>query len=185
MKLYEYTPQKNTKKLAIITGSLLCGAGILMLMNMFLPRITAPWMFQLLAVGMLMMVVFITSRYIMKSYVYAIIEEDGDTDLTVTEIQGRHVITVCRLSLSRLEAVVIVPKGDRMSETPVKEKIQKDKRKSYNYCSDFFDEKYICLFSNEGGTPVAVKLSWDKTLEDMLAQHLNEDAEYTKNDTEK
>ena len=98
MKIYEYTPEKNTKKLAGVTGLLLGGAVILILIYKLIPRISSPWMFQLLAVGMLMMAVFITSRYIMKSYVYAITEQDGDRLLTVTEIQGRHTITVCRIS---------------------------------------------------------------------------------------
>ena len=172
MKLYEYTPQKNVKKLGAVTGLLLIGAGILMLIERLMPNLSAPWMFQLLAVGMLMLSIFITTRYIMKSYVYAIIDEDGSVDLTVTEIQGRHVITVCRVSLSGLESVVVAYKGDPASDNPVKNKIRTDKRKSFNYCSDFFDEKYICIFSDEGGTPIAVKLSWDEKLEKMIEEHL-------------
>ena len=173
MKLYEYTPPKNTKKLATVTASLLGGAIILVMMNSFLKNISTPWVFQLLAVGMLLLGVFITSRYIMKSYVYAIIEDDGSVDLTVTELQGRHVITVCRISLSGLESVVIAYKSDRASDMPVKEKIRKERRKSYNYCSDFFDDKYMCLFSDEGGTEIAVKLSWDEKLEKIIEDHIS------------
>ena len=84
MKLYEYAPQKNTKKLATVTGSLLGGAVILILMYMFIPNLGTPWMIQLLAVGMLMLAIFITARYIMKSYVYAIVEENNEKLLTVT-----------------------------------------------------------------------------------------------------
>lgn len=175
MKLYEYTPQKNVKKLGLVTGLLLIGAVILMLIERLMPNLGTPWMFQLLAVGMLMLSIFITSRYIMKSYVYAIIDEDGSVDLTVTEIQGRHVITVCRISLSGLESVVVAYKGDPASDNPVKNKIREDKRKSFNYCSDFFDEKYICIFSDEGGTSIAVKLSWDEKLEKIIEEHLTAD----------
>ena len=173
MKLYEYTPQKNVKKLGSVTGLLLMGAGILILIEKLIPRLSSPWMFQLLAVGMLMLCIFITSRYIMKSYVYAVTDEEGSTDLTVTEIQGRHVITVCRISLSGLESVIVAHKGDPASDNPVKNKIREDKRKSFNYCSDFFEEKYICIFCEDGGTPIAIKLSWDEKLEKIIEEHLN------------
>lgn len=177
MKLYEYTPQKNVKKLGTVTGLLLLGAGILILIEKLMPDLSTPWMFQLLAVGMLMLCIFITTRYIMKSYVYAIVDEDGSVDLTVTEIQGRHVITVCRVSLSGLESVVVAYKGDPASDNPVKNKIRADKRKSFNYCSDFFDEKYICIFSNEGGEAIAIKLSWDERLEKIIEEHLVADTD--------
>ena len=177
MKLYEYSPQKNTKKLATVTGALLGGAVILILMYIFIPDLGTPWMFQLLAVGMLMLAVFITARYIMKSYVYAIIEENGEKLLTVNEVQGRHNITVCRLSLSGLETAIISTKGDKPTDTALKDRIRSEKRKSFNYCSDLFDEKYICIFSTECGDPIAVKLSWDQKLEDMLEEELQSKAE--------
>ena len=172
MKIYEYTPQKNTKKLARVTGALLGSAAILVLMYMFIPRISAPWLFQLLAVGMLMLAVFITSRYIMKSYVYAIVEEEEEKLLTVTEIQGRHTITVCRLSLAGLQTAVIVPKGDAIAEAAVKQRIRSEKRKSYNYCADLFEEKFICLFSEESGERIAVKVTWDEELEKIIEKEL-------------
>lgn len=173
MKIFEYSPQKNTKKLATVTGGLLGGAAIMIVFNAFMPNLPTPWMFQLLAVGMLMLAIFIVARYIMKSYVYAIIQENVEKDLTVTEIQGRHTITVCRISLSGIENIVIVPKGDKAADMSVKDKIRSDKRKSFNYCSDLFDEKYICVFSCEAGEPIAIKLSWDKTLEELLEKECN------------
>ena len=163
---------KNTKKLATVTGALLGGAVILILMYKLIPNLGTPWMFQLLAVGMLMLAVFITARYIMKGYVYAIVEEENEKLLTVTEIQGRHTITVCRLALSGLETVVIVPKGDKSADMSVKERIRSEKRKSYNYCSDLFEEKYICVFSCESGESIAVKLSWDGKMEKLLDEEL-------------
>ena len=172
MKIYEYTPMKDTKKLATVTGSLLGGAAILVLIYLFVPKISAPWIFQLLAVGMLMLAVFITSRYIMKSYVYAIVEEEGEKLLTVTEIQGRHTITVCRLSLAGLEAAVTVPKGDTVAQAAVKQRIRAEKRKSYNYCIDLFEEKFICLYSEEGGERIAVKVTWEEELEKLIEKEL-------------
>lgn len=175
MKIYEYSPQKNIKRLATITGSLLGGAVILILIYKLIPRISSPWLFQLLAVGMLMLAIFITARYIMKSYVYAIVEENGEKLLTVTEIQGRHTITVCRLSLSGLEAVMIADDSAPGSEASIKEHIRIEKRKSYNYCIDLFENRYLCIFTNEGGDAIAVKLSFDEGLDSMLKKVCDEE----------
>ena len=126
MKLYEYNPQKNVKKLGLVTGLLLMGAGILILIEKLIPNLSTPWAFQLLAVGMLMISIFVTSRYIMKSYVYAIIDDDGSVDLTVTEIQGRHVITVCRISLFSIEKIYVC--DSKLSEREIKAEIKREKR---------------------------------------------------------
>ncbi len=172
MKIYEYVPKKNTKKLASVTGALLGGAIILVLIYTLLPNPASPWMFQLLAIGMLMLAVFITARYIMKSFTYAIIEENGERLLNVTELQGRRAITVCRLSISGIQTVTVASKNDKASDISVKERIRSEKRKSYNYCSDLFEDKYICIFSEECGEKIAVKLSWEQTLEQVIEDNL-------------
>ena len=136
MKIYEYTPEKNTKKLAGVTGLLLGGAGMLILIYK-------------------------------KSYVYAITEQDGERLLTVTEIQGRHTITVCRISLTNIQEVTVADNGQ---DAPVKNRIRFEKRKSYNYCIDFFEDKYACVFACEGGEDIAVKLSFDEKLCGLLGK---------------
>ncbi len=168
MKLFEFTPKKNTKKLSTITGLLLLGAAVLMLLTVIMKDMSYRWAVQLLAVGMLVMQIFITTRYMIKGFVYAVIEDDGATDLTVTEISGRHEITVCRIAMSSIERVIVVPQNDRPAELAVKNQIREEKRKIFNYCVDLFADKYICVLSNEGGTPIAIKLSWDESLEKLF-----------------
>lgn len=176
MNLFKFSPQKNTKKLAMTTGLLIIGAAVLMLATMIIENIPYRWAIQLLSLGMLVMGIFITSRYIMKSYVYAIVE-DGDSgkDLTVTEIQGRHVITVCRIGLDGIEQVVSVPVGNKEADTEVKNKIKSEKRKQFNYCADLFAEKYLCIFATECGEAMAIKLTWDEEMETVLENALSED----------
>lgn len=169
MNLFEFRPQKNTRKLALTTGLLIVGAAILMITTMLLPELAYRWAIQLLSLGMLAMGIFITTRYVMKSYVYAVIQNDeGGQDLTVTEIQGRHTITVCRVGMSNIGLAVVVPQGDREAEADVKSRIKADKRKLFNYCADLFSEKYICLFVTECGEAIAIKLSWDESLEKLF-----------------
>ena len=168
MNLFEFTPKKNTKKLAQITGILFIGAAILMVMTLPFANMPYRWTIQLLSIGMLVMGIFITSRYIMKSFVYAVVSTDDGNDLTVTEIQSRHSTTVCRISMSSIERAVVVDTNDRPTESALKEQIRTQKRKSFNYCADFFSDKYICIFSCEAGTPIAIKLTWDESLERLF-----------------
>ena len=170
MNLFEFRPEKNVKKLGKVTGLLLVGAAVLMIMTIIIgERLAYRWAIQLLALGMLAMGIFITSRYIMKGYVYAVIKsDDGSNDFTVTEIQGRHTITVCRIGLASVEQAVVVPPGDKELDTDVKNKIKSEKRKLFNYCADLLGEKYICLFVTECGEKTAIKLSWGEELEKLF-----------------
>ena len=174
MNLFEFRPQKNTRKLALTTGLLIIGAAILMLGTMILEELAYRWAIQLLSLGMLAMGIFITTRYVMKGYVYAVMaNDDGSKDFTVTEIQGRHTITVCRVGMSNVGYAVVVPLGSKEAETDVKNRIKADKRKVYNYCADLFGEKYVCLFVTECGERLAIKLSWDESLETLFEAALN------------
>ncbi len=169
MNLFEFKPSKNVKKLRSVTGLLIIGAALLTVMTVILNDIPYRWAIQLLSLGMLVVGIFITSRYIMKSYLYAVTKGDGgENDFTVTELQGRNRVTVCRIGLGNIEHAVVVPQGDREAETEVKNKIKSEKRKQFNYCEDLFDEKYICLFVTECGEPLAIKLSWGAELEKIF-----------------
>ena len=125
MVLFEFSPQKNTKRLSLVTGLLIIGAAILMIVTMILGELSYRWSIQLLSLGMLAVGVFITTRYVMRGYVYAVVRNDeGDKDLTVTEVQGRHTVTVCRVGLSHIERVIVIPQGDKQSEIEVKNEIR-------------------------------------------------------------
>lgn len=178
MNLFEFRPQKNTKKLALTTGLLIIGAAVLMLATVIIENIPYRWAIQLLSLGMLVMGIFITTRYIMKSYVYAIIENgNGGKDFTVTEIQNKNVITVCRIGLDNIEQIVSVPLGNKEADAAVKNKIKAEKRKQFNYCADLFAEKYICIFVTECGEAIAIKLTCDEEMETVLENALSESRE--------
>lgn len=169
--LYEFTPKKNTKKLGMITGVLIIGAAVLMLSTiLFGEKMSYRWTIQLLSLLMLAVGVFITARYIMKSYSYAVIEDNGQLDLTVTEMQGRHTVTVCRIALNGIEELRTLEAGDRSAGNEVKTKIRQEKRKSFNYCGDLLDEKCICIFTVECGEALAIKISYDSELVKILEQ---------------
>lgn len=165
MNLFEFIPQKNTKKLTRVTGALFIGAAVLMVVPLVFSGMPYRWVVQLLSIGMMVAGIFIMTRYAMKSFIYAVISTDDGNDFTVTEVQNRHTITVCRISMSSIEQVTVVDACDKAADSALKLRIKEEKRKSFNYCADLFPEKYICLFSCEADTPIAIKLTWDESLE--------------------
>ncbi len=171
MKLYEAIAQKNLKKLRSVSAVLLFGAAAVMAVTMILQHMPYRWIFQLVALCMLGVAIFFISRYIMKNYVYSVIaSEDGSTDLCVTEIQGRHTITVCRIGISGIEEAITCARADKSQSESVKKRIKLEKRKTYDYCGDMFGEKYICIFSQQYGEPLAIKLSFDEELLKILTK---------------
>lgn len=173
MKLYEITAPKNIKKLRSVSAVLLFGAAAVMAVTMILQNMPYRWIFQLVALCMLGAAIFFVSRYIMKNFVYAIVKdsrESENADLTVTEIQGRHTITVCRISLSGIEETVTVDRANKEQAEAVTKRIKAEKRKVYDYCGDMFGDRYVCVFSQEYGEALAIKLSYDEELSRLLTK---------------
>ena len=172
MKLYEHIPRKDTKRLSVTTIASFAGAAAMMMISMIFPAMSYKWAVQLLGIGLGAVGVFFTSRYIMRSYVYRveIFDENEGPELTVTEIQGRHVITVCRLTLSSIDGAVTVCPTDKPEVDTLKARITAEKRKRYDYCADMFGDKQLCVLATVGGEGIAVKLSYDEQLERLLTE---------------
>jgi len=168
MNLFEFTPKKNVSRLGLITGILIIGAAVLMLITVLFGSMSYRWVLQLISIGMLTAGIFVTSRFIMKSYVYAVVQAEDGNDLTVTEIQGRHTITVCRIGMASITEAVVVSKSDSEKHKALNEKIKSGKCKKFNYCADLLEDKYICLLAEECGEPLAIKLSWDESVERLF-----------------
>ena len=170
MKLYEFTPKKDIKRLTVTTIAAFAGAAVMMLISIIFPGMAYKWAVQLIGIGLGAVGVFFTSRYIMRAFVYRveIFDENEGPELTVTEIQGRHVITVCRLTLSSIDDVVTVCPTDKPETDALKARINEEKRKRSDYCVDMFGDKQLCVLAKAGGEGLAVKLSYDAELERLL-----------------
>ena len=168
MKIYSHTPQKNIKKLRSITAISLFGALAIMICTSIFQNIPFRWAVQIIGLVILTFAIFVLSRYIMKSFVYDIVQNDDEMFFTVTEIQNRHTITVCRLSLSCIQDVQVCDDADK--KNTLKSQIKADKRKTYNYCADFLETKSLYIFSDEG-EDICVTVSYDETLLDILSKN--------------
>ncbi len=169
MNLFEFIPPKNNKRLGAISGILLLGGALMLLITYIFDEITGKWIFQLLATCMFVVSIFLVSRYLMKNFIYAVVSTDGGNDFTVTELQNKKKTTVCRISVSNIERAFVIEQGDKVNEDTVKALIKEGKYKRYNYGADLFDEKHIYILANECGEKVAIKLSWGEELESYLS----------------
>jgi hypothetical protein len=170
MKLYEIIPQKDTKRLNLLTSALLIGAALMLAFTVIFKNVPYKWAFQLIGVGMLAIGIFYLSRYVMRSFIYRVERTDDGTDLTVTEVQGRKAITVCRISVEGIEEVYTACPADRNEMTEALNKAKKNKRKHYNYCVDMFGDKCLFVLATECGEDISLRLSYDETLEQWLSK---------------
>ena len=168
VKLFEFIPEKNNKRLGAISGLLLLGGSLIMIVTSIFEGIAGKWAFQLVSICMFGIGIFLVSRYIMKNYIYSVVATDGGNDLTVTELQNKKKITVCRISVSNIEKAVVIEPSNKSDKAEIKDLIKKGNYKRFNYCADLFDEKCIYLLADECGERVAIKLSWGKDLEAFL-----------------
>ena len=169
MNLFEFIPPKNNKRLGTISGVLLLGGAVMLLVTYVFDEIMGKWIFQLLATGMLGVSIFLVSRYVMKNFIYAIVSTNGGNDFTVAELQNKKKTTVCRISVSNIERAFVIEQGDKVKEDSVKALIKEGKYKKYNYCADLFDEKCIYILADECGEKVAIRLSWCEELESYFS----------------
>lgn len=170
MNLYEYSPPKSNKKASGIILILFSLAAGLFLFTIIFPDIPFRWGIQLIAIAAFVAVIFIISRYIAKSFVYAVTKTDDESlDFTVTEITnaGRSKITVCRIAISNIEEAYLLDRSIPEHAEKIKA-IQKsaksEQRKIFNYCPDVNPTEVGILLVEECGEKFLLKLCPDSTL---------------------
>ena len=173
MNIYEYTPQKSNKKamgVIIILSSLAAGAFIFTLL---FPNLPFRWGVQLITIVAFVAVIFIISRYLAKSFLYAIFKDEDALDFTVTEITngGRKQITVCRIGLSSIEEAYRLDCSiheNAEKAKAIQKQAKSDGRKAFNYCPDINPTDFCILLVEECGEKFILKLSYDAKLWEYL-----------------
>ena len=173
--LYTYAPPKNLQKLSGILIALISATAGFFAFPALFPEAPLRWLFQSSGVVCVLVVIFVVARYIMKSVVYSVVEnEDGTRDFTVTEITngGRSKVTVCRFGISNVEDVglfYIERKDDLQRKKAFVKKAKKEHRKSFNYCPDILSSPVCCITADEGGGKFLVMISPDTELYRYIA----------------
>ena len=169
--MYEFIPQKNIKTAQKIIILLFAGAAVLMLVTMTWEGIPYKWLFQLIALALMTAAIFMTTRYVSKTFIYRV-ESDGDggSDLTVTECAagGKRQVTVCRVSVYGIRECHLLDMSDGGgSERKLKE-IRQRYGKIFDYTADLQPNKSILLVVDECGQRLSIRLSYDDRLFDIL-----------------
>lgn len=182
MKIYEYTPPKNTKR---VTGLILvfafAGAG-LFLLPMLIKGIPFGWISQILGIAAITAVIFLISRCMARTFVYAVVDDNGAPDFTVTELTNgdRKQTTVCRVALSNItEAYMLYTEraGDAERIKKLSARARSEGRKQFNYCHDIGSTPVCLLFLEECGEPLFIKISPDETLFSYFERYKSEKRE--------
>lgn len=104
-------------------------------------------------------------RFVVKSFLLSVVDtKNGSFDFTVTEKYGKTSTTVCRVSLSNIEEVII-----RTKENKKALRAKAKSRKIFGYCADLSPERECWIFVTECGEPLIIKLSPDDTLLEILS----------------
>ena len=164
--MYDFIPPKSNKTADYTSAALL----IISLIAMFLsrlPNLPYPWIMQLSALTMLAVALMLLGRFVFKRYQYSVTSgEDRGGDLLVTEVTRRTRVTVCRISLSGIERVLIAYGSGKSAKKDIRK--SSSGRKVFNYCADIRPAKYLCVFAEECGEPLLIKLSYDEALLEIL-----------------
>ncbi|MBO5845657.1 MAG: hypothetical protein J6Q77_03325 [Clostridia bacterium] len=163
--MYDITPKRSNKVASYTSTALFVTALIAMLMSgiSWLPYRSV---MQLAALIILGIAIAILVRYVLTGYSYAIVPaENGGYYLTVTEVKHRSRITVCRISLASIEHTETVRSENKKELAP---KVRG--YKTFNYCVDLAPSELFCIFANECGESLAIKLSYDQDLIDLISR---------------
>ena len=158
--IYEYVPKSKRKQEKILLLAMITAA-VLLFAASRLPGIPFPFLFQLFSIFCLVVVIMLTARCLLRSYVYRIEQgEDGTgEDLVIVEYYGNHVATVCRLALTDIRRVV---RRDSQTRTALVESM-KGKR-LYRYTEEFSPADLCVLEADDEGETVFLRISADETL---------------------
>lgn len=178
--MYQWIPPKKNGSAQKSVVILLCGAVLLFGITVVLPQIAYRWAFQLIALGLLTLSLFLVTRYLTRSYLYQITEDGkGGWDLEVVELtaKGKRRLTVCRISLGGISRLTLLDLSDGGKSETLLATYKKDKKRIYDYCVDFQPTKSCLILCREGGQEQLIRLEYDPTLFQLLSPTVREGSE--------
>ena len=166
-------PEKNKNRLNGIVMLLIGAAALMFLTPMVFTDIPFRWVIQLFGMLSLVAVIFIITRYIAKSFIYTIWQnDDGSLDMTVCElINGKKRTTVCRIGLEGItEAHLIHTENsdEKIQEKQLSANARAERRKSFDYSHDIGASPVCVLLVRECGEELYIKLSANDELYSYL-----------------
>ena len=172
--MYTYIPPKNPKKITGIVLLLAAGAALLFFLSALPTNIPYKWSFQLIGMGAIAAIIYLTTRYVVKGYEYHVYPREnreraftGGFDLSIVETNGKARVTVCRIGLENVSAVMRV---EASNSADIKKAIADEKRQRFVYVADINPPIKCCIFAEEAGVPIAVTITADEKLFELLGK---------------
>ena len=174
MTVYEYRPEKNNTRIFGIMMIMLSLGAAFFVTPLLVPSVPFHWLFQLLGVVAIIAVIYLLTRYVAKSFVYAVIEDDGQLDFTVTELTngGRKAITVCRVAIANITELQVFDLRDgeqKLCEKEIWAEAHRESRKCYDYCHDIKTTPVCLIALEECGEPLLIKIAAEDRLCSLLS----------------
>ena len=183
--MYQWIPKKTNKTAEKVILILLGGAILMFGVTVVFPTIAYRWAYQLIALGMLTLILYLVTRYVTRSYLYRIGENgEGGTDMEIIEKtgNGKRQVTVCRISLTGLVSLVLLDLSDGGKSETLLATRKREKKKIYDYCVNLQPEKSCLLRCFESGEELWIRLEYEPGLWDLLSSHLPEEEENASRD---
>ena len=164
--IYEYIPHKDTKQATGLIAVLIAAAVGFFIFPSVFPQMQMRWGCQLTGALCLVAVIFVYTRYVGRSYIYRIVDENDELELTVTEITGggRSRVTVCRFALDAIEEAYALTPADDGKKKLLMARAKGERRKRFDYCPQLSAPLETYLFVRVGGEALFVKLAADERL---------------------
>ena len=134
--MYSFESSGSRRPLHAMVIGALVGAAVFFSLGT-LPSIPLPSLFQMGAILCATLAVYLTARYSLRTYRYAIepntiVDAEGveQYDLVITEITGKKVKVVCRVGLRTVDhdAVTVIRRQDGEAAKEARDLLCKDKR---------------------------------------------------------
>ena len=172
--MYTYIPPKNPKKITGIVLLLAAGAALLFFFSALPLNIPFKWLIQLFGICFIAAIIYLTTRYVVKGYEYHVYPREnseraftGEYDLSIIETNGKARVTVCRIGLENVSAVMRV---EASNASDIKKAIADEKRQKFIYVADINPPIKCCIFAEEAGVPLAITITADDELFELLGK---------------
>ncbi len=155
--MYHFKSKRTGKCARSVSVALLAASLVLYISQAVLPVPYRP-LWQTGAIISLVCAFGLIMRFSFKSFSVDIVDKEGSLDMTVTEIQGKSRVTVCRIALSGIEKVEILHKGDKIPRELLRD------RKKFSYLPDLFMDEQCLIWATECGEKLLIILEPDEQL---------------------
>ena len=161
--MYEYAPhflKKKEKRLCYV----FLGLAAILFVASAIEGLPLPWLFQTLAVAVIVPLVTVYSLCLARDYTYTVEpRENAAPDFIITEHTGKRSQVVCRISVSSISSVVPVsPETKRETERG------RAGKQYFSYTGVLFDERQCYVSAEECGVSLLLRICADDTLFALL-----------------